>query len=206
MSYIFTIILLSYYTINLDAKIQSTMIDADAAELTKFSVQLRESLPPTVHDLIKAGCQMISKCCPTVRSQMLSFALSGDKDKLIQMCFGNNNSTDYFAKIGGCQPIGLMMNLVQESDVVKFLSIDKSKLTFGKKFGHSISQVCPANDIMSIVCDSDKNNKLFTCQRRVLSNLARKSTEKVYMDKVAYMKMKAKEYGMIIKNAFSREP
>ncbi|CAF2374139.1 unnamed protein product [Rotaria sp. Silwood2] len=187
----------------LDAMVPSAIIDADTAELAKFSREVRGSFPPAVRGLVKASCQMIAQCCPTIRSQILSFSLSADRDGLMEQCFGKKDSPNYRANVGACPAIGMMMKMSQEPDVIKFLSIDKSKLVFGKTLGQTISDVCSADDVMSIVCEADKNNILPTCQRRVLENLAKMNTDRVYQEKIAYMKMKGKEYGTVIKQTFS---
>ncbi|CAF4030519.1 unnamed protein product [Rotaria sordida] len=203
MSYIFTLILFFIGIGNLDAMVPPAMINADTAELARFSREVRAMFPPAVRGLVKASCQMVSQCCPTIRSQMLSFALFGDKDGMVEQCFGKKDSPNYRAKLGACPSIGMMMKMSQEPDVMKFLSIDKSKLVFGKTLGQTMTEVCSADDIMSIVCDADKNNRLQVCQRRVLEHLARKSTDQVYKEKVAFMKMKGREYGAVIKQAFN---
>ncbi|CAF0821952.1 unnamed protein product [Rotaria sp. Silwood1] len=183
--------------------VRPAMIDADAAELAKFSREIRGIFPPAVRGLVKASCQIVAECCPTIRSHMLSMVLSADRDGLVEKCFGKKDSPNYRANLGACPPVASMMRVSQEPDVMKFLSIDKSKLFFGRTLGQSISEVCSADDVMSIVCDLDKHNKLPTCQRMVLENLAKMNPDRVYMEKIAYMKMKGKEYGAVIQHTFS---
>ena len=203
MARLFTLILFVISVGILHAMVPPTVIDANTAELAMFSREIRAMFPPAVRDLVKASCQMIAQCCPAARSQILSFSLSADKDGLMEQCFGKKESPDYREKVGACPVIPMMMKVAQEPDVIKFLSVDKSKLFFGKSLGQAVSDVCSADDVMSIVCEADKNNKLPTCQRRILENLAKVSDERVYKEKIGIMKKNGKDYLIVIKETFA---
>ena len=187
----------------LQADVTPAMIDADATELAQFSRKLRAVYPQAVRGLIKTSCQVIAECCPSVGSDVLSIALSGDREELAEKCFGKKEMPTYREKVAACGPVVKAKQMAQHPEAMKFLSIDKSKLAYGKVLGQAISAVCSADDVMSIVCDSDKDNKLLHCQRKMLKNLADNSTEEVYKKKVNYIKTKAMEYGEVIKQAFS---
>ena len=107
MARVFAVVLLCFVFGVLDAVITPEMINAHAAQLAKFSQEIRSLFPPAIRSMTKASCRMISECCPSARADVLSFALSGDRQGLATKCFGPRNAPDYRAKVGACEPAKL---------------------------------------------------------------------------------------------------
>jgi len=167
----------------LSTTISNSTIDSDIAELVNLYNELQLAKPVSVHRAREAACQIISKCCPELKSTFLSLVISGKSREFVDQCFGKIGSSSFLTKILKCFPFIKIITAVVHPQNRKYQVATRGILAGEKKDLESVIQACSSEEFLSIVCNWNKYDKMENCQRRLLEKYAQQG-DSVYTNKV----------------------
>jgi len=171
----------------ISATIPTSTIDSDLSEINKLSEDLRKFSPDIARQLIEATCQMISQCCPKIKSTFVSMALSGDKQELTDKCFGKKDSSNFLLNVLSCSPLIKMTKIAMDPQITKYMLIMTHKSNQDTEDTKMILDTCTEEEVYSVACDWNRSDLQDTCQRKVLEKLAEQD-DQIYKDKVQQTK------------------
>ena len=182
------IVLLAYGGLGLiSAAIPPNVIEADLAEVSRLSQDFQRSSPAVLQQFNDASCQMITQCCPHLRSSFASMSLSGKTEAVMEQCFGRKDSSTFLSKLMSCPPFTTLTSLSKNPQFTKYAEILSKKATQGAEDMQLTLSTCSPDEVYAIACEWKRADLQSSCQRKVLQTLAQRG-DQVYKNKVEQTK------------------
>jgi hypothetical protein len=155
-------------------------IQKDAAEITRLNQMFLANSPSAFHQMKSLVCEMINKCCPSIKSNFNEFSgksTVGGPSVILNACIGSQSRQSF---LRACPMVYRFLPVAHNPEILNYtvaLLTAASQIEFSDV---DLERPCSADEVYAAYCKPNPRKEMESCERKTITYVAEHNTDDQY--------------------------